>query len=122
MVAVELAPVVSLSPIPTISIVPADPLVELIASVVTGFVPPIVPCSWMAPDPLSSASASFCPFVPSIVPATVMPPADPDPVVNVVVPALLRTRFPVLNERSAPPVVIVGDTPVNRIVFPDFAS
>ena len=51
-----------------------------------------------------------------------MPPADPDPVVNVVVPALLRTRFPVLNERSAPPVVIVGDTPVNRIVFPDFAS
>ena len=49
-----------------------------------------------------------------------LPP--PVPVVNVVVPSVLRTIFAVLKDRFPPPVVTVGDAPVNRIVFPALAS
>ena len=89
---------------------------------VNGFVAPIAPCSWTLPLPLSITRASLSESVPSMVAATVMLPPVPVPVVNVVVPALLRTIFPVLKDRSPPPVVTVGDTPVSRIVFPALAS
>ena len=57
-----------------------------------------------------------------MVPATVMLPPVPVPVVNVVVPAVLRTIFAVLKDRFPAPVVTVGDAPVNRILFPAAAS
>ena len=57
-----------------------------------------------------------------MVPATVISPAAPDPVVKVVVPAVLKTIFPVLNERLSPLVVNVGDAAVRRMVLPVAAS
>ena len=78
----------------------------------------------MLPDPPVIVRASLCPEVPSIVPSiTIFPaPLPPSSVLIVVVPAALRTIFPCVNVRLSFAVLIVGDTPVNRIVFPEAAS
>ena len=115
------APTAVEAPIFVTSIVP-DPLALLILIVLNFWASPIAPWSWIAPVPLVIARASVCVAVPLIFPSTVMLPAPVVPVVNVVVPLVLRTRSPVLNDRFPAAVVTVGDAAVSRIVLPDLAS
>ena len=104
------------------SIVPAPALPIVI--VVNGFVAPIAPLTVTDPLPPFITSASLSPSVPLIVPSinTFPAPLPPSSVSMVVVPAVLRTMLPPSNVRLSFVVVIVGDAPVNRIVFPAAAS
>ena len=92
--------------------------------VVNAPVSPIAPSTVTLPVPAFRTRASVLELVlifPSICkfPAAV---AEPILVLIVVVPSVLRTRFPKSKVRSSALVWIVGEAPVNRIVSPDLAS